>query len=111
MPPKAAAEANKTFSAEVLALILAASGTTIGGKDYHIMAKLDETKTASGWEHTFRPIKARAKELKAKIDAGEFGDVAGTPKKSPAKRGEFRCSTLGGTVTDIFDSPQGDHGG
>jgi hypothetical protein len=90
MPPKAAAkpaDATKMFSAEVVATILAISGVTIGNKHYNIMAKLDETKTASGWDHHFRSVKGRAKEISEMIANGVFGDIgaAAAPKpKTPA---------------------------
>ena len=106
MPPKAAATeakaADKAFSAEHIAALLAAmaadGSTAPGAKAYSIMSKMDESKSASAWEHTFRPIKKRAKELAEQIKNGDFGDfAAATPskatggdgeKKTPAKRGK-----------------------
>ncbi|KAK3050040.1 hypothetical protein LTR09_008695 [Extremus antarcticus] len=70
--------------------------STPGAKHYQIMNKVDNTKTASAWEHTFRPIKKAAKELAEKITNGDFrdfttatptkGSTAGEGKKTPAKR-------------------------
>lgn len=87
MPPKAAPDlSSKTFSGEVLATILAASNTIIGGKHYEVMAKLDSSKTASSWEHTFRPIKARAKEITTMMEKGELGGTATPAKKSATEK-------------------------
>ncbi|KAK5174087.1 uncharacterized protein LTR77_001167 [Saxophila tyrrhenica] len=105
MPPKAAEGAkgeNKSFSTEDMAALLAAmasdGSSAPGAKHYQIMNKIKNSKSASAWEHTFRPIKKRAKELGDQIKAGDFGDFAtatpskdsaagGEKKKTPAKRG------------------------
>jgi len=82
--------------------------STPGAKHYQIMNKVDNTKTASAWEHTFRPIKKAAKELAEKITNGDFrdfttatptkGSTAGEGKKTPAKRSE--CHFLHTCVGD-----------
>lgn len=114
MPPKAAESKalDKSFSAEHMVALLAAMAvdgcSTPGAKHYQIMNKVDNTKTASAWEHTFRPIKKAAKELAEKITNGDFGDfttatptngsTAGEGKKTPAKRSE--CHFLHTCVGD-----------
>lgn len=52
-----------------------AGGVTLGAKHYGLMAKLDGERTASGFEHKFRAVKARGKELGA-----ELNDGVSTPK-------------------------------
>ena len=72
--------ANETFSFDTVAVLVAnlsKKGMTLGMKDYAQMAKLDGKRTASSFDHGFRKVKARARELLA--EAGE--DVEETPKK------------------------------
>jgi hypothetical protein len=88
MPPKAApAEKGiKTFSADVVAAVLFSTGTTtISKKSLEIMSALDGTKTASGFEHDFRSVIAKAKELKARVESGEEFE----PVQPIKKRGMF----------------------
>ncbi|EME89470.1 uncharacterized protein MYCFIDRAFT_86380 [Pseudocercospora fijiensis CIRAD86] len=62
------------FTFQIVSCLLAAlseSGTTLGAKHYKIMAQIDGTKTASGYEHMFRAVKARAKEINEEIGRGE----------------------------------------
>ncbi|XPS70588.1 hypothetical protein M3J09_002797 [Ascochyta lentis] len=81
MPPKATA--HKTYSADVVAAVLMATGTTsLSMKHYEVMSSLDGVKTASAFQHDFRDVLAKAKELKARIDEGEvFEPVQPTKKR------------------------------
>jgi hypothetical protein len=85
MPPKAtpAEKGTKTFSADVVAAVLFSTGTTtISKKNFEMMSALDGTKTASGFEHDFRSVIAKAKELKARVESGEeFEPVQPTKKR------------------------------
>lgn len=91
------------FSFETVAALVAAlnsKGGTLGMKDYELMASLDGSRTASSFDHQFRKVKTRAKELLEGKKGGNDG-AAGTPTKNgrvgsksatPAsgrKRGEF----------------------
>ena len=85
MPPKQNSE-GPVFTFQEVACMVAAmevKGVTLAGKVYDLMASLDGNKTASGYEHKFRAVKSRGKELAATLK-GE----AATPKskKSPNKR-------------------------
>jgi hypothetical protein len=63
---------SKMFSADVVAAVLTASGTTsLSMRQYEIMSALDGTRTASSFQHAFRGVLAKSKELKARIEAGE----------------------------------------
>jgi hypothetical protein len=87
MPPKAAAsEVNgtKVVPADCVSVLLMAIGnTTITKQQLNMMSALDGTRTASSFEHQFRSIIAKAKDLKARVDNGE--DF--TPVASDKKRG------------------------
>lgn len=87
MPPKATANGDakvgKTYSADVVAAVLMATGTTsLSMKHYELMSSLDGVKTASAFQHDFRTVLAKSKELKARVDSGEvFQPVAPTTKR------------------------------
>jgi hypothetical protein len=82
MPPKVI----KTYSADVIAAVLVATGTTsLSMRQYKIMSSLDGVKTASAFQHDFRPILAKAKELKALVAKGE----AFEPVVPSTKRGTY----------------------
>lgn len=58
----------QTFSFETVAALVAAvieAEGNIGTKHYEMMAAVDNSRTASAYEHQFRKVKARAKELLA----------------------------------------------
>lgn len=89
MAPKDKTDNVFTFH-EVSCLMAAmtAKGVTLGAKHYELMASLDGKRTASGFEHKFRAVKARGKEL-----ASELPEGPGTPsaqksskKSTPASR-------------------------
>lgn len=91
MPPKAAAndgKAGKTYSADVVAAVLMATGTTsLSMKHYELMSSLDGVKTASAFQHDFRAVLAKAKELKTRVDNGEIFE----PVTPSTKRGRYCC--------------------
>ncbi|KAF1911546.1 hypothetical protein BDU57DRAFT_543035 [Ampelomyces quisqualis] len=85
---KAAAE--NLYSGDVVAAVLAASGTTsLTMKQYEMMSAMDGTRTASGFQHAFRAVIAKSKELKARVDAGE----AFEPVVPATKRGGTSTKT------------------
>ncbi|KAL5116261.1 hypothetical protein ACEQ8H_005819 [Pleosporales sp. CAS-2024a] len=84
---------SKMYSADVVAAVLMASGTTsLSMKQYEMMSALDGTRTANSFQHAFRAVLAKSKELKARVDGGEvFHPVqpiskrgTGTATSSPA---------------------------
>jgi hypothetical protein len=94
---KAAVDTNqdptKMFSADVVAAVLLASGTTsLTMKQYEMMSALDGTRTASSFEHAFRTVLAKSKDLKARVEAGE----AFKPVQPAIKRG--MSTSLSNTV-------------
>ena len=103
--------ANQTFSFEIVSCLLAAfseNGATVGAKHYAMMAKIDGTKSQSGYEHMFRAVKARAKEINQQISSD--GLDAGTPVKktmstasTPASKGRKRGRPLHCNV-EIYDT-------
>jgi hypothetical protein len=93
---KATADANdptKMFSADVVAAVLMASGiTSLSMKQYEMMSALDGTRTASGFQHAFRGVIAKSKDLKARVDAGEiFVPVPPTVKRGMSIRSSQHC--------------------
>jgi hypothetical protein len=76
-------DASKMYSADVVAACLMASGTTsLSIKQYEMMSALDGTRTASSFQHSFRAVLAKSKELKARVDGGEvFEPVQPVPKR------------------------------
>jgi hypothetical protein len=85
MPPKAADKGDKMFSADVVAAVLYSTGTTsLSKKNYEMMSALDGKKSACGFQHDFRSVIAKAKELKARVDGGKVFK----PVPSSAKRGK-----------------------
>lgn len=91
MPPKATdndGKSRKMYSSDVVAAVLLATGTTsLTMKNYDIMSALDGVKTASAFQHDFRSVLAKAKELKARVDDGEVF----TPVPPSTKRGKYCC--------------------
>jgi hypothetical protein len=98
MAPKAdsAAKDNstKTFSFDDVAYLVAkleASKVGLGTKDNQIMAQLNGTRSEHGYNHLFRAVKARGKEILPMITAG---GITGSPAKSPAG-GKAKAGTNG----------------
>jgi tryptophanase len=73
----------KMYSADVVAAVLTASGTTsLSMKQYELMSAMDGTRTASSFQHAFRAVLAKAKDLKTRVDNGEvFEPVQPTMKR------------------------------
>jgi hypothetical protein len=86
---KAATESTSTqkmVPADCVSVLLMALGsTTISKSQYDMMSALDGTRTASSFEHQFRSITAKAKDLKARVDNGEKFE----PVRPANKRGAF----------------------
>ncbi|KAF2790883.1 hypothetical protein K505DRAFT_213541, partial [Melanomma pulvis-pyrius CBS 109.77] len=62
----------KVFSADVVAaLLMSFNATTITRQQYALMSAMDGVKTASAFQHDFRSVLAKAKELKTRVDGGE----------------------------------------
>lgn len=76
----------------VSVLLMALGNTTISRQQLDMMSALDGTRTASSFEHQFRSIVAKAKELKTQVGGGEvFKPVPpGSQRKSNSKKlGEY----------------------
>lgn len=73
----------KMISADCVSVLLMALGCTSISKDQlNMMSALDGTRTASSFEHQFRSISAKAKDLKRRVDEGEkFTPVPPGPKR------------------------------
>jgi hypothetical protein len=83
MPPKASETGAKMVPADCVSVLLMAIGSTsISKAQYDMMSALDGTRTASSFEHQFRSIIQKAKELKQRADNGEtFAAVAPSKKR------------------------------
>lgn len=77
-----ATDSQKTVPADcVSVLLMALDKTIITEAQYEMMSALDGNRTASSFEHQFRSLTAKAKELKSRADSREaFKPVA------PAKK-------------------------
>lgn len=93
MPPKTATDgaakdnSSKTFSFDDVAYLVAkldAAKIGLGNKDYQIMAKLNGTRSEHGYQHLFRAVKARGREIVPMINDGDVSAIKGSPAKSPA---------------------------
>lgn len=74
--------ASKQFSADCVAVLLMALGCqSISKAQFDMMSALDGTRTASSFEHEFRPVTKKAKELRARVDKGEKFLPVSTPKR------------------------------
>lgn len=65
-----------TFTFDTVACLTAAlenNGVTLGLRHSEAMARLDEERTASSFEHQFRKVKARARELAKVLGDGSAG--------------------------------------
>ncbi|KAJ4345368.1 uncharacterized protein N0V89_011498 [Didymosphaeria variabile] len=89
MSDEANSGGGKMVSEDTVAVLLMAMGSvSITKAQFNIMSSLDGTRTASSFEHAFRPITKKAKELKARVDNGEtFEAVAPAKKRSGAVEG------------------------
>ncbi|KAF2808552.1 uncharacterized protein BDZ99DRAFT_57893 [Mytilinidion resinicola] len=74
MPPKngESSSSSKMVSIDTVAILLMALGaTTISQKQLEMMSAIDGTRTAKSFSHQMHEITKKAKELKARVDAGE----------------------------------------
>ncbi|KAF2252988.1 hypothetical protein BU26DRAFT_587719 [Trematosphaeria pertusa] len=85
---KSASDANgtgegKMFSENTVAVLLMAVGnTSISVSQYDMMSALDGNKTASSFQHQFRSVLKKARELKERVEGGEqFVAVAPSKKR------------------------------
>lgn len=97
MAPKEKAEA-QTFTFDEVACMIAAmnsAGVVLGAKHYALMAKLDGSRTTSSFEHKFRSVKARGKELATELNDGTAAPrTPKTANKTKTSTGKKRGSTF-----------------
>lgn len=89
MPPKATPSNDnksvKAYSADVIAALLVATGTTsLTMKNYELMSSIDGVKTAAAFQHDFRVIITKAKDLTSRMKRGEVFE----PVQPLVKRGK-----------------------
>lgn len=88
MPPKEKAEV-QTFSFETMACVLAvmdAKGATLGTKAYELMATLDGNRSVSAFQHQFRAVRHRGKELASELTGETATPAPKTPKTPKAPK-------------------------
>ncbi|KAK4560663.1 hypothetical protein LTR86_005241 [Recurvomyces mirabilis] len=100
----------QTFDFETMAVVLYAmleSGVSLCGKHYEMMSAVDGSRGKDAFNHQFRKVKARAKELQDQAKKG--GDV-GTPVKGKPRGGgggsAVKSGTGGGKRKAKADMPQ-----
>jgi len=80
----------KNFSFEtvaVLCAVLQSNGGTIGTAYYDLMSACDGKRTACSFQHEFRAVLKRAREIKDKMgEAGALKPVAPMPKGGRSKK-------------------------
>ena len=95
-----ASTTEKAFSFETVAVLccIILKNGTIGGAQYDMMSALDGKRTASAFQHEFRAVLKRAKELKDSMDKeGLPAPVAPLPKvKSAGAGGAKKTSKTSG---------------
>ncbi|KAK5738303.1 hypothetical protein LTR17_006022 [Elasticomyces elasticus] len=82
----------KTFSFETVAVLIALmdkAGVKLGPVNYQLMASLDGQRTASSFDHGFREVKRRAKEIAVQAGGASNG---GTPAPTPRKKADGKAS-------------------
>jgi hypothetical protein len=78
----------------VLVAVLQQKGVSLGMNDYRLMSQLDGSRGASSFDHQFRKVKARARELVGSMEGAPATPAktkkssAKTPNTSGKKRGE-----------------------
>lgn len=75
---------------------MALGSVSISTSQYAMMSSLDGTKTASSFQHSFRSVLKKAKDLKARVDAGESFEAVAPAKK----RGTHHTAFLSLTCTN-----------
>ncbi|KXT06004.1 hypothetical protein AC579_6052 [Pseudocercospora musae] len=79
----------QTFGFETMAVVLYCvleSGVTLGDKHYQLMSALDGSRSANAFNHQFRKVKARAKELKQQHADKARGTGTGGKKRRIGKK-------------------------
>jgi hypothetical protein len=110
MAPKEKGEA-QVFTYKTMACVLAVmegKGATLGTKAYDLMSKLDGQRSASAFQHQFRAVKNRGKELVAALEDDAM--PAKTPKSTKKKAiptGKKRASTFDAVCSSCYLT---DHG-
>ena len=98
----------QSFSFETVACMIAAyesGASTLGMAAYNKMAQLDGKRTACAFQHQFRDVKARARELAEELKAEK-----GSPSKdavTPKKRGMSGEVTSSKFLLTVFRSKAG----
>lgn len=87
MPPKENKDTStQSFSFDTVAVLVAtimANGGNLGAKEYKRMSALDGTRGEHGFNHMFREVKRRAKELNDQAQANGELTPATKPKAAP----------------------------
>lgn len=92
------ASAVKMIPADCVSVLLMAIGSTsISKAQYDMMSALDGTRTASSFDHQFRSIIQKAKDLKVRVDNGEKF----VPVMSAKKRGMHLFVVTTSDVADV----------
>ncbi|OAL44121.1 hypothetical protein IQ07DRAFT_685151 [Pyrenochaeta sp. DS3sAY3a] len=104
-----------TISVDTVAALLASLGVnSVSKKSFDFLSAMDGTKTASSFEHQFRPIMAKARALKKRIDDEEQfipvqpGNKRGPPAtpSTPAKRKAGGATAAEETPTKKAKTPK-----
>ena len=80
--------ANKAFSFDTVAALcsaILAKNVAIGKDIYEMMSALDGERTANAFQHQFRSVLQRAKELKEQADKGQKLQPAAPKARATAK--------------------------
>ena len=70
-------------------------GVALGNRQFEAMAKLDPDRTASSFEHQFRKVKARAKELAGEVSKTDSGQPKSKTSKSAATKSAAKDTAAG----------------
>lgn len=102
MAPKDKTEDVFTFNeVSYIMAVLDSKGLTLGNKHFDVMAVLDGNRSASSFQHKFRGVKVRGKEL-----SSEFADGAGTPSaQKSSKKSTPASKKRGSKLSSLRRSP------
>lgn len=104
MAPSVATK-DQTFSFEVvscLLAILANSKVTLGDAHFALMEKYEGSTTKSGYQHRFRAVKARAKEINEEVmKAQSESDTTPVKPKAKARVQSKTPSTAGSKRSEL----------
>jgi hypothetical protein len=82
--------AGKSITADCVSVLLMALGnTSISKAQYDMMSAIDGNRTSSSFEHQFRSITQKAKELKARVEGGEKFVAVAPGQGGKGKRSKF----------------------